>query len=105
MKILISVGLFFLIFLQVVSSSTSRVVYPIADASIRRDKKDKNYGKQSNITITKLSGSNARVALMRFDTSEIQSNDNLSTKLMLHIAGAYVLVKEKGFIDYDVSFL
>lgn len=104
MKILISVGLFFLIFLQVVSSS-SRVVYPIADASIRKDRKDKNYGKQSNITITKLSGTNARVALMRFDTSEIQSNENLSTKLMLHILGAYVLVKEKGFIDYDVSFL
>ena len=65
----------------------NQLFYPSADASLRRDKRNKNFGDQTHITITKQETARSRVALMKFDTKDIYKDENTTASLVLYISG------------------
>ena len=65
----------------------NNVLFPTADASIRKDRRDQNFGSQSHMTVTKTTGANSRLSLMKFDTTHIDMSDDVSAKLILYVSG------------------
>ena len=88
------------------------VIFPTADAGIRRDRSNQNFGYQPNITVTKISGTKARAALLNFDTSHLDKSNSISAMLMLFISGTdndeFRTVKiskvSNSFEEHDVTW-
>lgn len=64
---------------------SNQLYYPSADATLRKDKRDTNFGFQSHMTITKHESARSRIGLMKFDTTNIYKDGNFTASLMLHI--------------------
>ena len=93
----------------------NQIHYPTADASIRRDRSDQNFGWQSHMIVTKRAVSKSRIGLMKFNTTYIGSVDDVSAKLVLFISGTdstnstgyrtvTVSRAEENFIEEEVTW-
>jgi len=68
------------------ANQVNSILAASADASLRKDRGYQNYGTARHITVTKDSAKNARVALVKFDTADVSSDDQTKVLLRLFIA-------------------
>ena len=89
------------------------IIFPSGDASLRKDREDENFGDSQHITVTKEEAKNARIAVMKFDTSDVDESTLDSAMLRLFIADVNAhdnqgIVKirriEEDFDEHDVSW-
>jgi len=78
------------------------VISATADTSLRKDRQNRNYGKNRLITVTKDKAKNARVALIKFDTASVSE---VSTKALLriHIADVDGVAKKRTVLIKRVN--
>jgi len=85
------------------ANQVKKMLTATADASLRKDRQYQNYGKARHITVTKDSAKSARVALVKFDTADVVSDESTKALLRIYIADVDGVSEERTVVIRRVN--